>query len=75
MCASSLKFFENLFGYIQISLRRVYVFIKAVITLTIGYNRAVNPRRFRCMDLRCESKLPKLNELLLLELATIAVRM
>ena len=47
----------------------------SVISLTIGYNRAVNPRRFRCMDLRCESKLSKINELLLLELATIAVRM
>ena len=46
-----------------------------VITLTIGYNRAVNPRRFRCMDSRCESKFPTSNGLLLLELTTIAVRM
>ena len=47
----------------------------SVITLTIGYNRAVNPRRFRCMDSRCESKFPTSNGLLLLELTTIAVRM
>ena len=46
-----------------------------VITLTIGYNRAVNPRRFRYMDSRCESKFPTSNGLLLLELTTIAVRM
>ena len=50
-------------------------FIHAVITLTIGYNRAANPLRFRCMDSRYESKFPTSIGLLLLELTTIAVRM
>ena len=46
-----------------------------VITLTIGYHRAANPLRFRCMDSRYESKFPTSIGLLLLELTTIAVRM